>query len=256
MNIFASDSELSKYELLDRLKKSPEFFRLSGKQCDTIFVQYLFGLYRDKEFSRIESALRLIYSDLCEELKNDPDVNLALIQINSETLKFINPRLVPNYDELALTAVIKNDDAFEYVKPEALSNSKVYDKIARLAVNGEPHNIALIKRRFLSNQDVYDNLARTAVYKSFYAIELVKPEYVNNYDELVKIIIDGGWSWKLVSMESVINLEETKRRDLLNYMKTHINCNRDLLDRILGECRKLHQWLKAIDEYEKEQEAN
>ena len=91
----------------------------------------------------------------------------------------------------------------------------------------------------------------------------MEPDFVNNYDELIKIAMDDEIkNIKLTQEEGVFNLEETKRRDLLNYIKKSSKCN--FIDRnILRNCKSnqeqtaaVDQWLKDYDEYEKEQEVN
>ena len=125
----------------------------------------------------------------------------------------------------------------EYEKPEELSSSKVYDELARTAVSEDPR-----------------------------ALRYVYPEYVNNYHELLKIVLDDeNIEYSLLNRSfpfyGVLMLEETKRRDLLNYIKS-FQCN--LIDRnILRNCKynqeetaEVDKWLEDYYSYEKKQEAN
>ena len=163
LNVFTYDKDLDD---LHKFIWNPELFSSSDKTCDNVFVQYLiskFNYFEDDKYSKRSSrALELqgIYSSLCEELKKDPYINLALIQSSELMFQYIDPRLAPNYDQLAITAVIKSWDNFRYVKPEELSRPEIYDTVTRLAAIKSGRNFALIKPEFLSSSNVYDEVRK------------------------------------------------------------------------------------------------
>ena len=167
LNVFTYDKDLDKD--LDDLHKfiwNPELFSSSDKTCDNVFVQYLiskFHRFDEAKYSRRSSKaleLQVIYSSLCEELKKDPYINLALIQTDQDMFEYIDPRLAPNYDQLALTAVIKSPWNFRYVKPEELSRPEIYDTVTRLAAIRSGRSFYFIKPEYLSSSNVYDEVRK------------------------------------------------------------------------------------------------
>ena len=209
MNVFTHDSPASK---LEERKKYIEMFNdhffwfresdKRGPKCDAELIKTwlaypVYANYRGRD----------IYPLLCEELKKDLDVILALVKKDPEVLRLIDPKLI-SYDDYAIIAV-KNVFGYrlDIVEPELFSDPLRYEALSKIAVEGDGINL-----------------------------KYVDPEFVNNYDELVKIAMDEEIKYiKLAQEEGVFNLEETKRRDLLNYIKS-FKCS--FIDRnILRNCK-------------------
>ena len=235
MNILAHDSEISRLneieKLVSKFDKKPALFKISSKTCDAEFISFWLST-SDMDYTSKDLNFEYnVYPHICEELKRDPEINIALIKISpSIFLNNIDPKLVSNYDELARTAVKVDEDVFKNIDPKLVSN--------------------------------YDELALAAVSWSSWYLRHVKPEHLNNYDELVKIAMDNDIEYvRGASTSGVYNLEKTKRRDLLNYIKSSQcshhqwfafrNCKYNQ-----EQTAAVNQWLKDYDEYEKEQEVN
>ena len=271
MNILAHDSEISRLNEIEKLvfkfDQKPALFKISSKTCDAELISFwLSTSAMGKHYTNkgIRSNFnKIVYPHICEELKRDPKINIAFIKmVPSIFVENIDPKLVSNYDELALTAVKESSYSnFFYVKPEELSNPEVYDNIAVYSVGKHSVNIDHVKPELLSSTEVYEKLAETAVKAWGRRLKYVKPEHLNNYDELVKLAMNDDIEYvEEASTSGVYNLEKTKRRDLLNYIKS-FRCN--LLEITIFKCKykpkeraAVDQWLKDYDEYEKEQEVN
>ena len=134
-----------------------------------------------------------------------------------------------------------------------------FDDFFDLLSSEEPdtNSLKYVKPEHCSSNEKYYETALIALESNNWFIQYVEPQFIDNYDELVKKIISNN-SIDYVSAvpkEGVFNLEETKREDLLNFIKSY-QCN--FLKRITDgrKCEILDQWLKDYEVYQKEQEAN
>lgn len=193
MNIFAHDSETLKFEDMKKIAESfmeePALFALSEKKCDAEFVKYWFSLITNAENSSYDNGkiASQAYPHLCEELKRDPDVFIAFLNVEKDIFKDTDPIYVPNYDEFASTAVYLSELNLKHVKPERPSSRKVYDKLVGTTVKKNIWCLEYVKPEALSKLDIYDELARFAVDKWERFFDLVDPKGLSSpevYEEI------------------------------------------------------------------------
>ena len=211
INIFAHPSgNLLRIEdqqqFLRKLTGDPELFKYTDKTCDAEFVLNWFSLINLDDGTIKNDVGRGMYSLLCEELRRNPDVNLAIIRKFPRTLEYIDPKLVPNYDELTEIAVNHFESNLKYVKPEGLSSSKKYDEITKIVVSQFSRALKYVKPEYLSSSKKYDQLAKIALNgddissMDQFALTFVKLEGLSNsevYDKLATNVVNvwgGDWN--------------------------------------------------------------
>ena len=208
INIFADPSGNlllieDQQKFLRKLTGDPELFKYTNKTCDAEFVLNWFSLINLDDGTIKNDVGRGMYSLLCEELRRNPDVNLAIIRKFPKTLEYIDPKLVPNYDELTEIAVNRDGRNLEYVKPEGLSSSKKYDEITKIVVSQISRALMYVKPEYLSSSKKYDQLAKIALNgddissMDQLALTFVKLEGLSNsevYDKLATNVVNvwGG----------------------------------------------------------------
>lgn len=73
------------------LTRSPELFEYSEKTCNAEFI--LFWL-NDRDSQNRYSIAEAVNKFLCEDLKSDPDINLAIVKISHNIIKIMDPKFI------------------------------------------------------------------------------------------------------------------------------------------------------------------